>query len=71
MVDVGGGVGSQTLTLAKSYDHLKYIVQDREAVITGSAPGVRDPSSTFPSQLTHKYSSTGRNISPKLSLQAE
>lgn len=37
VVDVGGGVGSQTLTLAKAFNHLKYVVQDRAAVISGSA----------------------------------
>ncbi|KAI0826305.1 O-methyltransferase [Irpex lacteus] len=39
VVDVGGGVGTQTMALAKAFDHLKFIVQDRESVITGSAPG--------------------------------
>lgn len=40
VVDVGGGVGSQSLLLAKAFDHLKLIVQDRPAVVTENAPGV-------------------------------
>ena len=31
VVDVGGGVGSQTLTLAQRHKHLKFVVQDTEA----------------------------------------
>ncbi|KAI0341312.1 O-methyltransferase [Trametopsis cervina] len=38
VVDVGGGVGSQTLVLAKAFDHLKFVVQDRPSVIAESAP---------------------------------
>jgi len=33
VVDVGGGVGTQALTLASHYSNLCFIVQDREAVI--------------------------------------
>ena len=33
VVDVGCGVGSQSLTLATHHPHLHFIVQDREAVI--------------------------------------
>ncbi len=33
IVDVGGGVGSQSLVLANHYPHLRFIVQDREAVV--------------------------------------
>ncbi|KAI0049517.1 S-adenosyl-L-methionine-dependent methyltransferase, partial [Auriscalpium vulgare] len=33
VVDVGGGVGSQSLTLAKKHKHLHYIVQDRAPVV--------------------------------------
>ena len=33
VVDVGGGIGSQTLTLSKAYENLNFVVQDREAVI--------------------------------------
>ncbi|KAI0245830.1 S-adenosyl-L-methionine-dependent methyltransferase [Lactifluus subvellereus] len=33
VVDVGGGVGSQSLTLATHHSHLRFIVQDREAVV--------------------------------------
>jgi hypothetical protein len=33
IVDVGGGVGSQSLVLANHYPHLRFVVQDREAVV--------------------------------------
>lgn len=33
VVDVGGGVGLYSLCLARAYDHLNFVVQDREAVI--------------------------------------
>ncbi|KAI0798589.1 O-methyltransferase [Irpex lacteus] len=38
VVDVAGGVGTQTATLAKEFDHLKFIVQDRAPVIENDAP---------------------------------
>ena len=28
-VDVGGGVGTQTMILARAHPHLRYVVQDR------------------------------------------
>lgn len=28
-MDVGGGVGTQTMILARAHPHLKYVVQDR------------------------------------------
>ncbi|KAH9167780.1 S-adenosyl-L-methionine-dependent methyltransferase [Lactarius sanguifluus] len=33
VVDVGGGVGSQSLTLARRHPDLRFVVQDREAVL--------------------------------------
>ncbi|KAI0059947.1 S-adenosyl-L-methionine-dependent methyltransferase [Artomyces pyxidatus] len=33
VVDCGGGVGSQSLTLAKTHPHLHFVVQDRPAVV--------------------------------------
>jgi hypothetical protein len=33
VVDVGGRVGSQSLTLALHHPHLRFIVQDREPVM--------------------------------------
>ncbi|KAH9007907.1 O-methyltransferase [Lactarius hengduanensis] len=33
VVDVGGGVGSNTLTLARRHNNLRFVVQDREAVV--------------------------------------
>ncbi|THG95611.1 hypothetical protein EW026_g6076 [Hermanssonia centrifuga] len=37
IVDVGGGIGSQTHALAKAFDHLSFVVQDRDAVIEEAA----------------------------------
>jgi hypothetical protein len=33
VVDVGGGVGAQSLTLATHHSHLRFLIQDREPVI--------------------------------------
>ena len=33
VVDVGGGVGSQSLTLASHHPQLRFVVQDRESVV--------------------------------------
>ena len=33
VVDVGGGVGKQSLTLATHQPHLRFVVQDRESVV--------------------------------------
>jgi methylase of polypeptide subunit release factors len=33
VVDIGGGVGAQSLTLAKRHPQLRFIVQDRESVV--------------------------------------
>ncbi|KAI0755412.1 O-methyltransferase [Irpex lacteus] len=38
VVDVAGGIGTQTAFLAKEFDHLKFIVQDRAPVIENDAP---------------------------------
>lgn len=35
-VDVGGGVGTQAMILAREYPHLKYVVQDRAEVIANA-----------------------------------
>ncbi|TFY59839.1 hypothetical protein EVG20_g7638 [Dentipellis fragilis] len=32
VVDVGGGVGSQCLTLAENFSHLQFVIQDRPAI---------------------------------------
>lgn len=39
VVDVGGGIGSMTMALAQKYKHLKYVVEDRPAVVS-EADGV-------------------------------
>ncbi|KAF8259331.1 O-methyltransferase [Lactarius quietus] len=36
VIDVGGGVGSQSLTLARRHPNLCFVVQDREAVIANA-----------------------------------
>ena len=33
VVDVGGGVGSKSFTLAKHHPQLQFVVQDRESVV--------------------------------------
>ena len=33
VVDVGGGVGAQSLTLATHHPHLHFVVQDLESVV--------------------------------------
>ncbi|KAI9463927.1 S-adenosyl-L-methionine-dependent methyltransferase [Russula earlei] len=38
VVDVGGGLGAQSLRLAVQHPHLRFIVQDREAVVGGAVP---------------------------------
>jgi ubiquinone/menaquinone biosynthesis C-methylase UbiE len=40
VVDVGGGVGKQSLTLATHQPHLRFVIQDRESVV-GDAVEVR------------------------------
>ncbi|KAF8467041.1 S-adenosyl-L-methionine-dependent methyltransferase [Russula ochroleuca] len=37
VVDVGGGVGSQSLTLAKHHPQLRFVIQDRESVLGDGA----------------------------------
>ena len=34
MVDVGGGMGSASMTLARAFPHLRLVVADREDVVT-------------------------------------
>ncbi|EKM60006.1 uncharacterized protein PHACADRAFT_250851 [Phanerochaete carnosa HHB-10118-sp] len=33
VVDVGGGLGAQSMTLAQNYSHLRFVVQDREKIM--------------------------------------
>lgn len=66
VVDVGGGVGSQCLALAKEYEHLQFVVQDREATITDAdkVPVYSDHSIQPRFTLSN---STGMLTSPKQS----
>ena len=50
VIDVGGGVGSQSLTLARRHPNLCFVVQDREAVIA-DANEVRCTSVPLPCRL--------------------
>lgn len=36
IVDVGGGIGSQSLIVAESHPHLNFIVQDQTAMMKGA-----------------------------------
>jgi ubiquinone/menaquinone biosynthesis C-methylase UbiE len=33
VIDVGGGIGAESLTLANHYPNLRFVVQDRESVM--------------------------------------
>jgi hypothetical protein len=46
VVDVGGGIGSQSMTLAQNYSHLRFVIQDREPVLK-DAVMVRDSFETI------------------------
>jgi ubiquinone/menaquinone biosynthesis C-methylase UbiE len=52
VVDVGGGVGKQSLTLATHQPHLRFVVQDRESVV-GDATEVHASNSLTPSSITY------------------
>lgn len=40
IVDVAGGIGSQSAALAKEYEHLKFVVQDHGSVLSENAKKV-------------------------------
>ena len=42
VVDVAGGIGTQTKILAKEFGHLKHVVQDLPVVMSEEAPKVRN-----------------------------
>jgi len=48
VVDVGGGIGTLSVALAKEHPHLKFIVQDRGAVIED---GIERAKALFPDRL--------------------
>ena len=37
IVDVGGGIGNQSMTLAENHSQLRFIIQDRELVLKDAA----------------------------------
>ena len=63
VVDVGGGVGVQSLTLAKHNPHLRFVIQDLESV-TGDAIEV-----CAKNQITH--STTWRALIIPIVLEEE
>jgi hypothetical protein len=69
VVDIGGGVGAQSLTLAKRHPQLRFIVQDRESVV-GDAIDVRAMNQIDPSRMRRMLTilcighSTGRKTCP-------
>ena len=50
VVDVGGGVGSQSLTLAQHHPQLRFVIQDRESVL-GDATDVCEMTRISPSEI--------------------
>jgi hypothetical protein len=52
VVDVGGGVGTQSLTLATQQPHLRFVVQDRESVV-GDAVEVHALKLLTPPNITY------------------
>ena len=58
VVDVGGGLGNMTMALSQKYKHLKYVVQDRHAVIK-AAHDVSCPRTRFTPKLTMLSSALG------------
>ena len=51
VVDVGGGMGAQSLTLATHHPHLRFVIQDRESVV-GDAVEVHASNSLAPPSIT-------------------
>lgn len=48
VVDVGGGIGSTSMTLAKTFPHLKFCIQDRPKTIElGMTVGNPHPAPSF------------------------
>jgi hypothetical protein len=69
VVDTGGSVGAQSLTLAKHHPLLRFIIQDRESVV-GDAIDVRAMNRIGPSKMRRMLTilcighSAGRNTCP-------
>jgi hypothetical protein len=68
VVDVGGGVGSQSLMLAKHHPQLRFVIQDRESVL-GDATDVCAMIRISPSKIWRVLTifaghSTGRGTCP-------
>ena len=69
VVDVGGGVGKQSLTLATHQPHLRFVFQDQESVI-GDAIEVHasdpptPPSIPFPTRYSFGRRTCPRRLDP-------
>jgi O-methyltransferase domain len=50
VVDVGGGVGAQSLTVAQHHPQLRFVIQDRESVL-GDATDVCEMTLISPSDI--------------------
>lgn len=70
VVDVGGGVGSVSLVLAKSFPSLKIVVQDRAEVIEGEAKAVRASPAPLLRKLTYFFRRFGQRTTLTLSALA-
>ena len=42
LVDVGGGIGAQSILVAQAHPHIRVVVEDREQVVA-TAASVRPP----------------------------
>ena len=76
MVDVAGGIGTQTKILAKEFDHLKHVVQDLPVVMSEEAPMVLNLGSKCVEWAVTRYAfepirSSGMRTPRKLSLLVE
>ena len=75
IVDVGGGIGSQSMTLAQNHSHLRFVIQDRDSVVEDAV--VVSHFTVYVcmehSVFIHQYLmiSSGMVISPAPSNQAE
>lgn len=64
VVDVGGGIGSATMTIAKKYPELQYVVQDTHVVIGHAAEVTIDGIYILITNLTNWNFSIGITNSP-------
>ena len=68
-MDVGGGLGSQSMTLAQNFSHLRFVIQDREPVLKDTAQ-VSCRRYSRPGNYTHSCCSSGMDIFQRLAKMA-